>query len=119
MKKILLQPDDSVDYKNGICDLEESIFNSVNNGDPVDFDQETQAYRFLLKDLNFDFPKDEEDIKEVCTDIQNELDFRLESYDEILSAHAANDDEGDTNDEDYPRTPASVWLKDGVLYAKF
>ncbi len=119
MDKILLKPaGNDTDYESNICDLEEKIFDSVNNGS-VAFDDEAQAYTFRLKDLNFDFPEDEDDIKKVCTDIQDELDFRLKSYNDALRAHAANNDEGDADGEDYSYTPASVWLKDGVLYAKF
>ena len=110
-----LQPS-AVDFIDNICSLENQIFDTVNNG-CADYDDENEAYRFRLQELDYDFPKDVEDVETVCTAIASELNSRIEAYDEALKLNAIGNGEDDEND--YSRRPSKVWIDDNSLLVVF
>ena len=114
MDKTLLIPGDDY-YEGSICQLEEKLFNAIDEGD-VSMSEESSAYEFLLADLDYEFPDDAEDRETICNDIRDELDQRLSSYNESLAAHAANSDEDEQ--EDFSYTPPNVWIEDDILFVQ-
>jgi len=115
MNKTLLIPG-SIEYESNICELEEYLFNAINEGDVV-MDDDSSAYEFQISDLDYEFPVDAESRETICSNIRDELDFRLQSYNEALAAHAANSDEDEQ--EDYSYMPPNVWIEDETLYVQF
>ena len=116
MDKTLLNPGSGTEYESNICDLEETIFNSINEGSTA-LSDDSDAYEFYLDDLDYEFPDDEDDRNQICSDIKDELDFRLQSYSEALAAHNANSEEPEASNFSY--APAEVWIEDETLYVKF
>ena len=114
MDKTLLTPG-SIEYESNICELEEYLFNAINEGE-VTCDDESEAYEFYIGDLDYEFPDDSEEREMICSNIRDELEFRLKSYNEALAAHAANSDEDE--DEDFSYSPPNVWITDETLYVQ-
>lgn len=117
MNKTLLIPGED-DYEGNICELEEFLFNAINEGE-VSCNDESLAYEFSISDLDYEFPNDPEDLETICSDIRDELDQRLQSYDEALAAHAANSEDGDgEEDDDSSYMPPNVWIEDVTLFVQ-
>ena len=116
MDKTLLLPCSGTEYESNICELEKYLFDAVNEGDVV-MNDDSSAYEFQISDLDYEFPVDAESREAICSDIRDELDFRLQSYNEALAAHAANSDEDEQ--EDYSYMPPNVWIEDETLYVQF
>lgn len=101
------------DYDELVVQTEEFIHNNASNDT---YDEEAGAFSWSLKDLPVLFPKDKDDQERACSDIKDVIDDRLRTYDEILDTYAAVNDDVDRGE---PYGPATVWVADGRLFAKF
>ena len=115
MDKALLIPGSGSEYENQINELEEFLFNAINDGSVL-LNDESNAYEFSLTDLDFEFPIEQEDLDMICSDIKDELDFRLSSYSEALDAANANSEEPEEESTGY--TPAVIWIEDNIMFIR-